>query len=178
MPAHIDDHAVRAVFTLPETDGSFTGATARYLAETGARRPVLLLAFAPKTAGTYFREAAARAVNGQLVRLVHAQGGRDGALYLPSLLLNYLDADAAPVIGHVHMQALTANINFMDALGLKPIIMLRDLADTLTSFLDMLEKDPAARAEGLNCQIPSDFLSFDRARKLDFMIDVIAPWYA
>ena len=76
------------------------------------------------------------------------------------------------------MQALTANLNFIDALGLKPVIMIRDLADTLASFLDMLEKDPAARDEGLNCQVPVDFPSFDRARKLDFMVEMIAPWYA
>src|SRR5262249_30106448 len=137
-----------------------------------------LLAFAPKTAGTFFREAALRALNGHLVRLVHAQGGRDGTLYLPSVLFNLLDVDSPPPVGHVHMQALTANVNFMDALGLKPIIMLRDLPDTLASFLDMLEKDPTARAEGLNCQVPANFLSFARARKLDFLIEVIAPWYA
>jgi hypothetical protein len=178
MPAHIDEHAVRAVFALPQTDGSFEGVTARYLAEAGARRPLLLLSFAPKTAGTFFREAAVRALDGQMVRLVHAQGGRDGTLYLPSVLLNLLDDEARPAVTHVHMQALTANVNFMDALGLKPIIMLRDLADTLASFLDMLEKDPAARAEGLNCQVPADFPSFSRSRKLDFMMDVIAPWYA
>jgi hypothetical protein len=178
VPANIDENTVRAVFALPETDGSFTGTVARYLAQAGARRPILLLAFAPKSAGTYFREAAIRALDGQLVRLVHAQGGRDGALYLPSVLFNLLDRDASPPVGHVHMQALEANVNFIDALGMKPVIMLRDLADMLASFLDMLERDPAARAEGLNCQIPDGFPQMAREKQLDFMVDVIAPWYA
>lgn len=56
--------------------------------------------------------------------------------------------------------------------------MIGKMADTLASLLDMLEVDPVARAEGLNCQIPANFCDLDRADKLDFMIDVIAPWYA
>ena len=163
---------------MPRTDGAFDGDALAYLRGAGARRPLLLLAFAPKAAGTFLREAAIRAVGGQLVRLVQAQGGRDAQLYLPSVLLYLLDQEAPAPVAHVHMQALAANRHFIAALGLRPVIMLRDLADMLASFLDMLEQDPAARAEGLNCQVPRDFLARARAERLDFMIDVIAPWYA
>ena len=178
VAAVVDERAIRAVFALPRPDGSFEGPMLEYLQEAGARRPMLLLTFAPKAAGTYFREAALETLNGQLVRLVHAQGGRDGALYLPNILLCCLDAEAPDSVTHVHMQALTANRNFIAALGLRPVIMIRNLADMLASFLDMLENDPAAREEGLNCQVPANFTEFERARKLDFMIDVVAPWYA
>ena len=178
MSVVIDNAAIRAVFAKPGTDGAFQGDTLAYLREAGARRPLLLLAFAPKAAGTFFREAATRAAGGQLVRLVHAQGGRDAQLYLPSVLLNLLDREGPGTVGHVHMQALSANRNLITALGLKPVIMLRDLPDMLASFLDMLEEDPAARAEGLNCQVPANFLSLPRADRLEFMVEVIAPWYA
>jgi hypothetical protein len=178
VSAVIDSSAIHAIFAVPQTDGAYEGATLSYLRKVGALRPVLLLAFAPKAAGTFFREAAIRAVGGQLVRFVHAQGGRDGVPYLPFLLSCYLDRDAPAAVGHVHMQALTANRHFMAALGLKPVIMLRDLADMLASFLDMLEQDPAARAEGLNCQVPADFPALPRAERCDFMIEIIAPWYA
>jgi hypothetical protein len=174
----IDDKVVQAVFAVPRPDGSFEGPMLDYLREIGARRRILLLAFAPKAAGTYFRNAAIKVLNGQLVRLVQAQGGRDGTLYLPNVLARCLDPTLPETIAHVHMQALTANRNFIDALGLKPVVMIRNLADMLASFLDMLESDPAARAEGLNCQIPENFTQWDTARKRDFMIDVIAPWYA
>jgi len=163
---------------MPQTDGTFESKTRAYLRAAGAGRSILLLAFAPKAAGTFFREAAIRAVGGRLVRLVQAQGGRDAQLYLPYLLACLLDAEAPATIGHVHMQALAANRHFVTALGLKPVIMLRNLADMLASFLDMLEQDEAARAEGLNCQVPRDFLARSRAERLDFMVDVIAPWYA
>jgi hypothetical protein len=178
VSAVIDSNAVQAIFALPQPDGAFEGPVLQYLRETGTRRPILLLAFAPKAAGTYLRQAAIETLDGQLVRLVHAQGGRDGTLYLPNLLTCYLDAAAPPIVSHVHMQALAANRHFIAALGLKPVIMLRDVADMLASFLDMLEIDPLARAEGLNCLVPTDFAELSPEAKRDFMIDVIAPWYA
>lgn len=178
MSVVIDSSAVHAIFATPFPDGTFEEQTLNYLRGIGARRRLLLLAFAPKAAGTFFREAAIRVLNGQLVRLAHALGGRDGTIYLPNVLTCCLDDTAPETIAHIHMQALPANRNFFDALGLKPVIMIRNLADMLASFLDMLEHDPAARADGLNCQVPDNFLQWDRTARLDFMIDVIAPWYA
>lgn len=178
MPAVIDSSAIHAVFAHPLTDGSFDPPVRNYLRGIYARRPFLLLAFAPKCAGTYFRQAAMQTIGAQLIRMCHAQGGRDGTLYLPNVLATCLDDTAPATVTHLHMQALTANRHFIEALGLKPVIMIRSIADTLASFLDMLEVDPVARAEGLNCQIPANFCDMDRGEKLDFMIDVIAPWYA
>jgi hypothetical protein len=178
MQAVLDSNAIQAVFAQPSTDGSFEGPVLDYLRSVGARRPILLLAFAPKSAGTYFRQAAMHAVGGELIRMCHAQGGRDGTLYLPNVLACCLDQTSPATVTHIHMQALTANRKFIEALGLKPVIMIRDLADMLASLLDNFEGDPVARAEGVNCQVPSNFCDMDRATKLDFMIDVIAPWYA
>jgi len=178
MSAIIDSSAIHAIFATPFPEGSFEGPTLQYLREVGARRNILLLAFAPKAAGTFFREAAVKTLNGQLIRLAHAQGGRDGTLYLPYVLRICLDSEAPETVAHVHMQAFESNRHLINALGLKPVIMIRNIADMLASFLDMLETDPVARAEGLNCQVPANFTELDRARKLDFMIDVIAPWYA
>jgi hypothetical protein len=178
MAAFIDGNAIEAIFAQPLPDGSFERSARDYLQAAGARRPLLLLAFAPKCAGTYFRQAALHALDGQLVRMCHAQGGRDGTLYLPNILAWCLDDDAPATVSHIHMQALDGNRHFIEAVGLKPVIMIRNIADTLASFLDMLEVDPVARAEGLNCQIPGNFCDLDRGDKLDFMIEVIAPWYA
>ena len=109
--------------------------------------------------------------------MTHAQGGRDATPYLPTFLTCYLDPDTLPMITHVHMQALPANRNFVDAFGLKPVIMIRNLPDMLASYWDMLDIDPVARADGLNCLIPSNFVDKSRDAKADFMIDIVAPWY-
>ena len=178
MSAVIDNNAIQAVFAQPEPDGAFEANYVTYLRSIGARRPVLFLAFAPKVAGTFFRQTAMEAVNGALFRTSHAQGGRDGTPYLPNLLACYLDKDLPEIIVHIHMQAFIANRHLLSALGIRPVIMLRNLPDTLASFLDMLETDPVARAQCLNCVAPDNFLELSRAEKIEFLLDIIAPWYA
>jgi len=178
MAAVIDSNVVQAVFAQPDPEGVFERDYVTYLRSIGARRPVLFLAFAPKVAGTFFRQAAMEAVGGALFRTSHAQGGRDGTPYLPNLLACYLDKDLPEIIVHIHMQAFLANRHLLSALGIRPVIMLRNLPDTLASFLDMLESDPVARAQCLNCVVPDNFVELSRAQKLDFVLDIILPWYA
>ena len=178
MSAVLDSNAVLAACAQTGTDGGFDPKTLAYLQSVGARRRIVFLAFAPKAAGTFFRQAAIYAIGGDLFRLPHAQGGRDGVPYLPTLLALYLDDKLPEIVTHIHMQAFASNRHLMAAFGIRPVIMLRNLPDMLTSFWDMLEVDPVARAEGLNCVVPSDFLDLSQAQKADFMVDIIAPWYA
>lgn len=178
MPALIDNNAIQAVFAQPDPEGAFESDYVAYLRGIGARRPVLFLAFAPKVAGTFFRQSAMEAVGGALFRTSHAQGGRDGTPYLPNLLACYLDKDLPEIIVHIHMQAFTANRHILSALGIRPVIMLRNLPDTLASFLDMLETDPVSRAQCLNCVTPDNFVEMSRQQKIEFLLDIIAPWYA
>jgi hypothetical protein len=178
MPAIIDGNALQAVFAQPSPEGAFDGETLTYLRGIGERRPVLLLAFAPKVAGTFFRQVAMYAVKGELFRTSHAQGGRDGCPYLPYLLACYLDKDLPEIVVHIHMQAFTSNRHLLSAFGIRPVIMLRNVPDTLASFWDMLETDPVARAQCLNCVVPDNFTELSHLQKVDFILDIVAPWYA
>jgi len=178
MSLTIDSGVVQAVFAQPSPDGTFDGDALSYLRSVGSRRSVVFLAFAPKAAGTFFRQVTMHAVNGALYRASHAQGGRDGTPYLPNFLVYYLDQDLPEIVVHTHMQAFTANRQFLSAFGARPIIMLRNIPDMLASFWDMLETDPVARAQCLNCVVPDSFVELSHAQKADFILDVIAPWYA
>ncbi|HEY0265146.1 MAG TPA: hypothetical protein VGC16_00245, partial [Rhizomicrobium sp.] len=89
MTIPFDNDAIRAAFAQPDCDGTFAPDFAAYLGELGRTRPSIVLAFAPKAAGTYLRTAAIEAVGGQLVRTTHAQGGRDASFYLPTFLNYY-----------------------------------------------------------------------------------------
>jgi hypothetical protein len=178
MVALLDNEAIQTVFAPPDPDGRFKGPLLDYMRAVGARRNILLLAFAPKSAGTFFRAAAIYAVEGQLVRFNHALGGRDGRPYLPTVLACLLDDSAPHTVAHLHMQAFTSNRHFLEAFGIRPIVMLRNIPDMLASFLDMFDTDPNARNDGLNCLIPENFLEFDDSKKRDFVIDIIAPWYS
>ena len=66
MSAIIDNNAIQAIFAQPAPDGAFEGDYLKYLRSIGGRRTILFLAFAPKVAGTFFRQAAMHAVNGHV----------------------------------------------------------------------------------------------------------------
>jgi hypothetical protein len=174
-----DNNSLVAIFAQPDLDGGYDPATRAHLHQLGKKRPVVMLAFPPKAAGTYFRAAMIHAVNGQLVRTVHALGGRDATPYLPTFIEYYAGGvTPATLVTHVHMQALTANIHFLEAFDIRPIVMMRSIPDMLASYWDMLDVDPAAHESGLNCLIPDDFSEMSRDKKADFLVDVLGPWYA
>jgi Sulfotransferase domain len=166
------------LFKQPNIDGSFDDLTSLELESLGRRRPLILFAFPPKSAGTFLRTAAIAAVNGQFVRMVHAQGGRDGQPYLPSFVAYYtgLITDD-PLVTHIHMQALPANIHFLEAFGIRPIVMLRDIADMLVSYCEMVDAAEDLQGCAINCLIPEHFSGMAKGEKADFLIDLIAPWY-
>jgi hypothetical protein len=173
------DESYDAIFASPRPDGGYDGQLRIHLKRLGKQRRLILLAFAPKAAGTFFRSAMIDLVGGQLIRAAHAQGGRDAVPYLPTFLAYYEGGVTNHVmVSHVHMQALPANVNFIEAFGIRPIIMMRSIPDMLASYLDMLESDPEARKDGLNCRIPANFVEMSREAKADFAIDILGPWYA
>ena len=179
MALHLDERLANAAFSSPNCDGSFTPDFAEYLNGLGATRPSIVLAFAPKAAGTFLRSAATVAVSGAFVRTVHAQGGRDANFYLPTFLLYYVgNYPARPLVTHVHMQALPANRHFMDALDLKPVIMVRAIPDMLASYADMLDADPNSPDNWLNIRLPQNYAALPLAAQNDFLIDMVGPWYA
>ncbi len=179
MAFELDIQTTAAVFTLPHVDGAFDEDTASYLHNLSRRRRSIMLAFAPKAAGTFLRTAAIYAVDGQLTRVIHAQGGRDATPYLPTYLL-YLAAGFpdSTLVTHLHMQALPSNRRFIEALDLRPVIMLRSVPDMLVSYLDMLAAEPASPSHWLNAAIPPHFAQMDDAARADFLIETIMPWYA
>jgi hypothetical protein len=177
MTLEIDAETLNAIFARPQIDGRFEGALAKYSRELSARRPLVLFAFAPRSAGTFFRTAAIEATGGQLGRIVHAEGGRDPAPYLPALIVYYMGAFTPDtLITHAHMQASIGNRNFIDAFDLKPIVMLRNIPDMLASFWDMIVKDPNTPM-GLSFSVPKTFAAMPRLMQANFIVDTMAPWY-
>jgi hypothetical protein len=177
MHGRFDQLAINAAFAQPDIEGRFDGAFADYLQAVSASRPIVLFAFPPKAAGTFLRTAAIHALNGQHIRSVHAQGGRDAQFYLPAFLAYYSGTlGDAPMVTHVHMQALPANRHFIETLDLDPVIMLRPIPDMLRSFNDMMLCNDRPQIDALNTAMPGDYAAF--AHKADFLVDFVAPWYA
>ena len=178
MPISFDLDASNAMFSLPNVSGEFDASFAAYLRKIGSRRPLVMFAFPPKAAGTFLRAAAVQAIDGQLMRVTHAQGGRDATPYLPTFILYYVGGfPDSTIVTHLHMQALPSNRSFLEAFDIKPTIMIRDVADMLASYWDMLDTNQSTN-NWLNCHLPARFADMDSSAKADFLIDMFAPWYA
>jgi hypothetical protein len=170
--------AMAALFTSPRIDGLFEGELFAVARDLGRRRPLVLLAFAPRSAGTFLRTAAIEAVGGQLMRFTHAEGGRDASLYLPWLLAYFRGAlTANTAVTHVHMPAATANRHLLDAFDIRPCVMRRAIADSLRSLLAMIEDDPGMPI-GFSFLLPTGFMTMVPEQRADVLIDIMGPWYA
>ena len=179
MAVKLDAHAATAIFTLPRNDGVFDREFALYLNELGSRRRLAMIAFPPKAAGTFFRSAVIEAIDGQLARTIHAQGGRDGTPYMPTFIAYYNGgAPQRTLVTHVHMQALPANRRFVEAFDIRPLVMIRSIPDMLASYWDMLDDDPDDPSNWLNTMLPAGYGDLAFPRKADFFVDTVAPWYA
>jgi hypothetical protein len=168
------------ILAQPDNDGKFRPHEARLARALGKKRPLVMLAFAPKAAGTFFRSAVIKAIDGQLVRTVHAQGGRDAQLYLPLLVHYYAGSvTTKTLVTHVHMQALPANRHFLAAFGIRPVIMLRSIPDMMASYWDMLDGASESEIEnmGVNFHVPAAFRGWTQGAKQEFLLDMLMPWY-
>ena len=76
------------------------------------------------------------------------------------------------------MQALPANRHFIEALDLKPVIMIRAIPDMLASYADMLEADPHVAGQLAQYPPAAELRGAVAEAKGDFLIDMIGPWYA
>lgn len=168
----------KTIFTLPRSDGMYDPEMTEIIKTIAQNRKVVLFAFPPKCAGTFLRTAAVYALGGALVRGVHAQGGREAQLYLPTFLKYFLGGVCeGPMVSHVHMQARVGNCHFIEALSLNPVVMVRSIPDMLVSLSDMYGQEVDALDENVMCVVPQEYLYWDNARKADFLIDMVAPWY-
>lgn len=73
-----------------------------------------------------------------------------------------------------HCRFSAQTCTFVNRCGVRVILLGRNIFDTLVSYSDHLVKEsiivPAA-------YVPESYLDWDTSRQLDFVIDLIAPWY-
>lgn len=89
-------------------------------------------------------------------------------LYLPAMIA---DARTDGVIQQ-HCRATAANVQLMQAFSIRPVVLVRNLFDTLVSLTDFY-----ASGATINTFFHRDFGTFDRTRQLDLVIDHYSSWY-
>ncbi|MFN0279640.1 MAG: sulfotransferase domain-containing protein [Pyrinomonadaceae bacterium] len=72
-----------------------------------------------------------------------------------------------------HVRASEANIQLMQAFGIKPVVLVRNIFDTVISLLDFYR-------QGFTFSTFFDreeFLAFDEQQQIDLLIEYAIPWY-
>ena len=82
--------------------------------------------------------------------------------------------DRGPTISQHHLRATGSNLQLIAAAGIKVIVLVRDLADSLVSLRDhFIKEGPHAPV----CYADDRFKQLPRHLQLDWLIDLAAPWY-
>jgi hypothetical protein len=100
--------------------------------------------------------------------MVYAAGQTEHELYLPTLR----EAAHLDTVTQQHCRASDANVQMMQAFEIKPVVLVRNIFDSVMSQLDFYNKGAF-----YNTYFRADYQSLDEETKIDLLIDNVIPWY-
>jgi hypothetical protein len=127
---------------------------------------LLLVACFPKSGSTLLKTLLRRATGFPEQWLAYAYRENEHDIHLPHLL------HSAPqdCVVQLHCAATAPNLHLMQAFGIRPIVLVRDIFDVLLSWKEFLDRG----------DVPSRYPAYDRldeAARLDLVVDARAGWY-
>lgn len=141
--------------------------------------PIILIAAAPKSGSTFLSNVLSRITQLPYSRLSSAYATNEHDLYLPSL---YMMSNGG-CVSQMHMKGTFHNAMLMKYFGIKPVILLRDIKDSIISLANDLRDKEKMENFGSG-QNGFSFLWQDQAIAslsesglIDCIIDLAVPWY-
>lgn len=133
------------------------------------RGDCLLVAALPKSGSSFLVKALAEAT-GYVQMFLGYDHLNEQDLYLPRLI----DAWGQNVVVHQHLRATPANLDLLKVFAIRPVLLRRDLPDALVSLADHLNTESLVTS---SVTVPAEYRDWPRARQLQAVIDLAAPWY-
>ncbi len=128
----------------------------------------LFIACVPKSASTFLKNLLLNLTGYQDMFSVYAAGQTEHELYLPTLLENA----HVNTVTQQHCRAADANVQIMQALDIRPVVLVRNIFDSVMSLADFYENGAYK-----STYFRTDYLTLDRDTRLDLIIDSVVPWY-
>lgn len=129
----------------------------------------LFIACVPKSASSFLKTLLINLTGYRDMFSVYAAGQSEHELYLPTIReFAHLDT-----VTQQHCRASDANVHLMQAFGIRPIVLVRNIFDSVMSLLDFYNNQGAF----FNSYFRGDFQSLDETTKVDLLIDNVIPWY-
>ncbi|HKR60727.1 MAG TPA: sulfotransferase domain-containing protein [Pyrinomonadaceae bacterium] len=128
----------------------------------------LFIACVPKSASTFLKNLLVNVTGYRDLFTVYAAGQTEHEIYLPTLR-EFAHTDT---VTQQHCRASDANIHLMQAFGIRPVVLVRNIFDSVMSLLDFYNKGAFQTS-----YFRADWQALDEETKIDLLIENIIPWY-
>ncbi|MGB7068630.1 MAG: sulfotransferase domain-containing protein [Pyrinomonadaceae bacterium] len=128
----------------------------------------IFIACAPKSGSTFLKNLLAGLTGYRDAFMVYGSGQFEQEIYLPTLRETaHLDT-----VTQQHCRASDANIQLMQAFEIRPVVLVRNIFDSVISLLDFYNGGAFK-----NSYFRGDYMALDEETKVDLLIDNFIPWY-
>lgn len=128
----------------------------------------IFIACVPKSASTFLKNLLVNVTGYRDLFTVYAAGQTEHEIYLPTLR----DSAQLDTVTQQHCRASDANVHLMQAFGIRPVVLVRNIFDSVMSLLDFYNKGAFQTSYAR-----ADWPAFDEETKIDLLIENVIPWY-
>jgi hypothetical protein len=128
----------------------------------------LFIACVPKSASTFLKNLLVNLTGYRDLFTVYAAGQSEHEIYLPTLRESaHLDT-----VTQQHCRASDANVHLMQAFGIQPVVLVRNIFDSVMSLIDFYNKGAFQTS-----YFRADWHGLNKETKIDLLIENVIPWY-
>ena len=128
----------------------------------------LFIACVPKSASTFLKNLLVNVTGYRDLFTVYAAGQSEHEVYLPTLReFAHLDT-----VTQQHCRASDANVHLMQGFGIRPVVLVRNIFDSVMSLLDFYNEGAFQTSYAR-----ADWPALDEETKIDLLIENVIPWY-
>ena len=128
----------------------------------------IFIACVPKSASTFLKNLLVNVTGYRDLFTVYAAGQSEHEIYLPTLR----DSAHLDTVTQQHCRASDANIHLMQGFGIRPVVLVRNIFDSVMSQLDFYNQGAFHTS-----YFRADWPRLDEETKLDLIIESVIPWY-
>ena len=128
----------------------------------------IFIACVPKSASTFLKNLLIDLTGYRDLFAVYAAGQTEHEIYLP-VLREFAHLDT---VTQQHCRASDANIHLMQGFGIRPVVLVRNIFDSVMSLLDFYNKGAFQTS-----YFRADWPKLDEETKIDLIIENVIPWY-
>lgn len=130
----------------------------------------IVVACMPKSASTYFCRALVNVTGFAPYLLNTAAGDTERNIDRASIPM-FLRRDT---VSQEHMRATASNVTLLRRMGIRPVVLVRDIFDVIVSACDHGERE---HGSGPAAHMPPDFARWSRDERLWFIVRMGTPWF-